>query len=202
MKPTRTLAGLLAMALVVAACGTGDAGQTDTTAGDDDAATTTTRVEETSTTQGQETTTTSEGTDDTSSTEMDGVHLSETDLGEVLVGPDGFTLYVFTNDTGGESVCYESCAQLWPPVPGETPISSELDADMFGTTTRDDGSEQLTVNDMPLYWYQSDLEPGETNGQGFNGVWFVIDDGGSMVELSGAGSEDTSTDDSVIDYDY
>lgn len=201
MKPTRTLAYLMATALVVAACGGGDAGQTDTTAGDD-GATTTVADEDTTTTVAEDTTTTSEESNDTSSSETDGVRASETDLGEVLVGPDGFTLYVFTNDTDGVSVCYDSCAQLWPPVPADTPISSELDAAMFGSTPRDDGGEQLTVNDMPLYWYQSDLEPGETNGQGFNGVWFVIDASGSMIESVGAGSEDTSTDDSVIDYDY
>src|SRR5687767_11679095 len=40
---------------------------------------------------------------------------AETDAGTSLVGPDGMTLYIFTNDTDGTSTCYEDCATAWPP---------------------------------------------------------------------------------------
>lgn len=205
MKSHRLFGLLAAVALVVAACGGGDAGQSDTTV--DDAATTTTEAPSTTeaptTTEAPATTdapATTSGDDDTSS-DMEGVHVSESELGEILVGPEGFTLYVFTNDSEGESVCYDQCAQTWPPVPADTLIGSDLDASLFGSATRDDGTEQLTVNGMPLYWYQADLEPGDVNGQGFSDVWFVVDVSGSMVQSAEGGSEDT-TDDSVIDYDY
>ena len=161
---------LTVLALLVAACG--DDGGTATTAGAGDEATTTTAAET-----------------------MTGVNVGDTEAGSALVGPDGLTLYVFTSDINGESTCYDACADLWPPVPAETEVGADLDAAMFGTTTREDGSEQLTVNDMPLYWYSPDEAPGDARGQGFNGVWFVVDADGAIVEASAAA-------DAVIDYDY
>src|SRR5215203_2265053 len=44
------------------------------------------------------------------------VNLGETSLGSVLVDGEGMTLYVFTNDTGGTSSCYDDCASSWPPL--------------------------------------------------------------------------------------
>lgn len=160
---------LTVLALLVAACGD-DGGTATTAAAGDDATTTPAET-------------------------MVGVHVGDTEAGTALVGPDGLTLYVFTSDINGESTCYDACAELWPPLPADTEIGADLDAAMFGTTTRDDGSEQLTVNDMPLYWYTPDEAPGDAKGQGFNGVWFVVDADGAIVEASAAA-------DTVIDYDY
>ena len=36
-------------------------------------------------------------------------------LGQILVGPDGRTLYAFTNDTEAKSTCTGTCAEAWPP---------------------------------------------------------------------------------------
>lgn len=193
----RTLGTLVVMLLVVAACGAEGGGDattvppevTTTTADaepDEPAATTTTAAEQ------EETTT-------TSAAATDGVQLAETDLGPILVDPQGFTLYIFTVDTEGESACYDSCAELWPPIPADTPISSDLDDSMFGSTERTDGTEQLTVNGMPLYLYTPDTNPGDTTGQGLNDVWFVVDAQGNMLteaEASGEGGSPTD------DYDY
>jgi predicted lipoprotein with Yx(FWY)xxD motif len=189
--------------LTLAACGTEEGGDTTTTsesanttadAGQEDPATTTTEAM----------TTTSEAMDDTSSTaatEMDGVHVAETDLGSILVDPDGFTLYIFTNDSEGVSTCYDACADLWPPVSADTPIGSDLDGSIFGSVTRDDGMEQLAVNGMPLYLYTPDQSPGDTTGQGFNGVWFVVDPDGNMMEASASDVSDEPEGD-PYDYDY
>jgi predicted lipoprotein with Yx(FWY)xxD motif len=111
-----------------------------------------------------------------------GVSVATTDLGDVLVDPDGFTMYVFTNDTDGESTCYDDCAALWPPVPGDTAIGSGLDAGMFSTVDRTDGTTQLTVNGQPLYRYTPDTAAGQTTGQGVGGVWFVVGADGAMIE--------------------
>lgn len=179
---------LVVLGMLLVACG---GAATDTTAAAQEATTTTAANADTTAAEDQTTT--------TGATAMSGVHVADTEVGAALVGPDEMTLYVFTSDTGGESTCYDACAELWPPVPGETEIGSELDASIFGTTTRDDGGEQLTVNDMPLYWYEPDEAPGDAKGQGFNGVWFVVDGDGEIVE--GSASADASTDD-TIDYDY
>lgn len=189
---TRSISLIAVFALLIAACGGGDGGATTTDASDDP---TTTPADDPTTTAEDMTTTTAGG--DTSTTEaemMDGVHASDTDLGSVLVNGEGFTLYIFTNDTDGESTCYDACADTWPPIPGDVTIASDLDASIFGTTTRDDGSEQLTVNGMPLYLYAPDAAPGDTNGQGVGGVWFVVDAAGEVIEASAGGQ--------VIDYGY
>lgn len=164
-------------ALAVAACGDGDGADT------------------TQPVPG-ETTTSADDSNDTG-----GIHTAETDLGTILVDEDGFTLYVFTADSGGESACYEACADLWPPVPGDAAISGDLDSSMFGTTERTDGSTQLTVNDQPLYLYTPDQNPGDTTGQNVNGVWFVVDSSGSMIggPDADAGGGTTASDNG---YDY
>jgi predicted lipoprotein with Yx(FWY)xxD motif len=156
--------------LLVAACGDGDETGADAT---------TLPTPGTSTTDAGADATTTAADDDEEA--MDGVHTASTDLGEILVDPDGFSLYIFTDDTNGESTCYDACADLWPPVPGDSAISSDLEASIFGTTPRTDGSEQLTVNGMPLYLYTPDATPGDTTGQNFGGVWFVVDGNGSVI---------------------
>ncbi|MEX0863657.1 MAG: hypothetical protein WD269_02135 [Acidimicrobiia bacterium] len=111
----------------------------------------------------------------------DGVTTANTDLGTILVDPDGRTMYVFTQDTEGESTCYDDCAALWPSVPADAPIGSGLDASLFGSTTRTDGASQLTLDGQPLYIYTPDTAPGDTLGQGFGGVWFVVGADGAMI---------------------
>jgi predicted lipoprotein with Yx(FWY)xxD motif len=44
----------------------------------------------------------------------------------------------------------------------------------LGTLTRDDGSKQVTYDGKPLYMYSSDASPGDTNGDGFGGLWHVV----------------------------
>jgi len=189
---TRSIFLIAVFALLIAACGGGDGGATTTEASDDS---TTTPADDPTTTAQDMTTTAAGGDTSTTGAEMmDGVHASDTDLGSILVNGEGFTLYIFTNDTGGESTCYDACADTWPPIPGDVTIASDLDASIFGTTTRDDGSEQLTVNGMPLYLYAPDAAPGDTNGQGVGGVWFVVDATGEVIEASAGGQ--------VIDYGY
>jgi predicted lipoprotein with Yx(FWY)xxD motif len=190
----RTLGTLVLTLFFVAACGT-EGGDGTTAVTDEEPEVTTT----TGAGQEEPATTTTEAMDTTTSAAeaMDGVHSSESDLGTILVDPDGFTLYVFTADSGGESACYDDCAQAWPPVPADTPISADLDASLFGSISRTDDIEQLTINDMPLYRYAPDANPGDTNGQGLNDAWFVVDPEGTMIEASAAGDEDVD-----FDYDY
>lgn len=174
-----TLALLTAALLVIAACGTdAEEGTSETTVADTGDTTTSAAVEE-------ETTTTAPAAEETTTSaaeQVDGVHTAETDLGAILVDAEGFSLYIFTNDTGGTSSCNEGCIENWPAVPGDTAISPDLDASLFGTTTRDDGSAQLTVNGMPLYRYVPDAAPGDVNGQAVGGVWFVVGADGTMIE--------------------
>lgn len=180
------------MSLVVAACGAEEAEDTTTTTAAEVTTTGADPGEETTTMPAETTTTAAAETTTTAGAAVDGVHAAETDLGLILVDPDGFTLYIFTVDTDGESACYDSCAEAWPPVPADTPIDPDLDAAMFGSAPRTDGPDQLTVNGMPLYLYAPDASPGDTNGHGFNDVWFVVDVSGQMLEAAAAGGDDGS----------
>jgi len=195
MRRPSKIGFLIVPLALVAACG-GDGGEGTTVPDEDTAASTTTAGSDDEVVT---TTTASPGEDQAATTmpaEMgEGIHAAETDLGSILVDPDGFTVYIFTADSGGESTCYDACADLWPPVPADTTIGGDLDASLFGATTRTDGSEQLTVNGMPLYLYTPDTNPGDVSGQGLNGVWFVVDAAGDIIEAAAEGA-------APVDYGY
>lgn len=106
-----------------------------------------------------------------------------TDLGEVLVDGEGMTLYMFENDDQGDPTCYDDCEENWPPLLSQAqPLAvGQADNDLIGTVERDDGSMQVTYNDWPLYYWQGDENPGDTEGQGQGDVWWVIDIEGEPV---------------------
>ena len=97
-------------------------------------------------------------------------------LGHVLTDAAGMTLYVFSRDEPDVSNCVENCAANWPPliVGDASLITSPLAIPAgFGTTTRADGSVQLTYGGWPLYGWVNDAGPGDTTGQGVGGNWWV-----------------------------
>ena len=105
-------------------------------------------------------------------------------FGQVLVGANGNTLYAFTKDVDGVSTCFDACAAAWPAVivtPGFTPPAG-VDPSLVTTVDRPDGSKQLKIGKWPLYFYAGDGGPGETNGQGVGGVWFVEGADGTLIK--------------------
>jgi predicted lipoprotein with Yx(FWY)xxD motif len=121
------------------------------------------------------------------------VHTAKGPLGTILVNGKGMTIYLFAPDKPGKSVCNGSCASYWPPVPAPATIPSSLPGvtGMLGTTTRDDGSTQLTVAGHPLYTYAGDAKPGQTKGQNLDingGLWTVVAADGSSVTTAPSGS--------------
>lgn len=96
-------------------------------------------------------------------------------LGQYLTAPNGMTLYLFTKDTAGVSTCYAQCAVNWPPLLATT--LPKLPAGATGKLTltpRTDGTQQVTYNNMPLYYWIKDAKAGDTTGQNVGGVWFVV----------------------------
>ena len=124
------------------------------------------------------------GGDDAGSTDAGSgpsIQIADSDLGSVLVDEAGRTLYLFTPDAQGESTCYDGCEANWPPVVGDVSGGDGIDSGLIGTTERQDGSMQVTYNGWPLYRFANDAAAGDTNGQGVNDVWFVVDASGAAV---------------------
>jgi predicted lipoprotein with Yx(FWY)xxD motif len=119
----------------------------------------------------------------------------DTGLGKILAGANGMTLYAFTNDRHGRSTCEGVCAEQWPPavVPEGWTIGPELDAGVFATYNRSDGTTQLVAGKYPLYYYAGDAAPGDTTGQGSGNVWFVVDTAAGLVRDANAKSDQGST---------
>jgi predicted lipoprotein with Yx(FWY)xxD motif len=113
-----------------------------------------------------------------------------TSLGTILVaGPKHLTVYLWEADKGSTSTCSGACAQVWPPVTttGAPKAEGEAVAANLGTTTRPDGTKQVTYKGHPLYWYVSDTQAGETTGQGstgFGAAWYVMSPDGSKITNS------------------
>jgi predicted lipoprotein with Yx(FWY)xxD motif len=120
------------------------------------------------------------------------VAAGQTSLGEALTDGQGLTLYGLTDDTDGTSTCVDACAQTWPPltVPSAE-LPAGLDPDVYSVVPRADGSFQLRAGPWPLYRFSGDSAPGDTNGQGSGGVWFVASPSGELIrgESSADGSD-------------
>jgi len=107
---------------------------------------------------------------------------SNSSLGSFLTDDKGMTLYLYTSDTPGTSNCYGGCASYWPPLltSGSPVAGTGVKAALLGTTTRTDGTTQVTYNSWPLYYYKSDSKAGDTSGEGSQGVWYVITPAGTQ----------------------
>ena len=189
-RRTYLAAGATAVAGAFTGCLGGDTGSGDGTETTGDGGTTATTGDSTATSDAT-------GTEGTATATTDGaatVTVATADqYGEYLADADGMALYLFTDDEGGESVCYDGCAQTWPPLTVEgTPTAGEGVSADLGTTDRDDGSTQVTAGDWPLYYYAADEAPGDTNGQGVGGVWFLVAPDGTAIDGGGDGGTATT----------
>src|SRR5438552_2925881 len=89
-------------------------------------------------------------------------------MGTLLVAAsNSHTVYTFDSDSPGVSHCSGGCATTWPPltVPaGTTPTGGPGVSGQLGTIMRSDGSLQVTYKAMPLYFFHSDAQAGDTKG--------------------------------------
>ena len=120
------------------------------------------------------------------------VKLAGSSLGQILVDRSGRTLYLFEADPNGKSTCSGACAATWPPVTAASPSGGDgLDSVAVGTTTRADGTRQVTYHGHPLYYYAGDGKaPGSTKGENLNtfgGAWYVLDASGNAVKAASSG---------------
>ncbi|SEG88411.1 Predicted lipoprotein with conserved Yx(FWY)xxD motif [Actinacidiphila yanglinensis] len=107
-------------------------------------------------------------------------------LGKILVNGKGQTLYLFQADKTSKSTCNGSCAKTWPPytVSGKPTAKNGVQSGKLSTSTRSDGSKQVTYNGHPLYTFSGDKKAGQTNGQGlkvFGAKWYVVGTNGKQI---------------------
>ena len=93
----------------------------------------------------------------------------------VLTNARGLTLYYFTADSATQSAVSGKLAQIWPPLlfkgSGGPSSSTSLTGKLSVQT--DVNGNQVEYNGHPLYTFSGDNAPGQTNGEGITGMWFV-----------------------------
>jgi predicted lipoprotein with Yx(FWY)xxD motif len=90
-------------------------------------------------------------------------------------------LYLFTRDERNKSNCSGNCLQAWPILTSTAaPTAGEgVAADRLGKL---DGTNQVTYNGWPLYYYSQDTAAGDAKGQNVSSVWFAVSaDGGPIL---------------------
>ena len=97
--------------------------------------------------------------------------------GQRMVDGLARTLYVFSLDAPGRAACVGACARTWRPAQslgGKPQPGGGATAPQVGNIRRSDGSEQMTFNGYPVYYYVGDRAPADARGEGrneFGGRW-------------------------------
>ncbi|MFB6298954.1 MAG: hypothetical protein ABEH65_01700 [Halobacteriales archaeon] len=115
---------------------------------------------------------------------------SHPDLGEILVGRKGMSLYMYEEDTQGEtsSACTGDCADKWPKLKVKTQAKKvkvgenvEASTKSYALFATGGNESHVMVNGWPLYYYHKDEKPGDAKGQGVNGH-YVLDPTGKPIK--------------------
>ncbi|MFJ8076546.1 SCO0930 family lipoprotein [Streptomyces sp. NPDC096176] len=105
-------------------------------------------------------------------------------LGEIVVDKNGMTVYRFMKDSAWpmKTACTGDCLKKWPVVePVDKNDTVGILKKGFVTFDRPDGIEQQTIDCWPIYTFAGDAKPGDTNGQGVGGTWYVVSPEGKPV---------------------
>ena len=105
-------------------------------------------------------------------------------LGEIVVDKNGMTVYRFMKDSAWpmKSACTGECLEKWPVVaPVDAADTKGIQKKGFVTFDRPDGVKQQTIDCWPIYTFAGDKKPGDTNGQGVGGTWYVMSPEGKPV---------------------
>src|SRR5215207_8486949 len=118
-------------------------------------------------------------------------------FGEYLTDQGGRALYMFEEDQENQSNCYETCAEVWPPLvaKGEAIEVKDVDKSLVGLIERKDGLMQVTYSGKPLYYYTKDRgQSGSTKGHDVHdefGEWYLVAPSGKKVAASGQRPSET-----------
>jgi predicted lipoprotein with Yx(FWY)xxD motif len=167
----RSIVGLAAVSLILAACSTAGSTSASATASASASASASSAAASAS----------ASASTPASGGAATAINVADSSLGQILTDQDGRTIYRFTPDSANTSTCSGGCADNWPAVTAASaPTAGSGVTGQVATMTRDDGSTQVTVNGFPVYYFAGDTAAGQVNGQGVGGKWFVITAAGEM----------------------
>ena len=126
------------------------------------------------------------------------VRAAKSSFGTVLIDSSGRTLYRYTPDTKGHSVCTGACLAYWPQLlvkaSTKPTVGAGLKASLVGTIKAAKGMRQVTYAGWPLYRFKGDTKAGQFKGQGYDGTWYVVGTNGALIKkAAGGGGGDTTT---------
>ena len=107
----------------------------------------------------------------------------------ILVNRRGMTLYHLSVERRGHFICTTSaCLEEWHPLVvarGVQPAGVKS----LSVVKRPDGRRQVAYKGGPLYTFDEDHKPGDTNGDGFRdvGVWRVVTVAGTSTSTPSNG---------------
>jgi predicted lipoprotein with Yx(FWY)xxD motif len=118
-------------------------------------------------------------------------------FGPILVAANNHTLYRYTPDKKGLSVCSGACLKFWPPLllkAGAKPTAgSGASNALLGTIKTTHGMEQVTYAGYPLYYFAADTKTAQAKGQGYQNKWYVVNAKGAMIKHTAAAGAATTT---------
>jgi predicted lipoprotein with Yx(FWY)xxD motif len=96
-------------------------------------------------------------------------------VGTVLTTASGLTLYRFTEDKPGTSVCTGACAKIWPPLLASkgAHVSGPKGVKGLAVLKVGNGHWQVAFHKIPLYRFEGDKTKGQATGQNVGKVWFA-----------------------------
>src|SRR5215213_3972647 len=78
---------------------------------------------------------------------------------------------------GGSSFLLVQPTDHTRSLPAREPLFPPGISGTLSAIDRTDGSQQMTYNDIPLYYYAKDDEPGDAYGQDVGDIWYVVTPG-------------------------
>jgi predicted lipoprotein with Yx(FWY)xxD motif len=97
-------------------------------------------------------------------------------VGTVLTTASGLTLYRFTADPMGKSVCTGACAKIWPPLTatkGEH-VQGPKGVKGLSLINTGHGRWQVAFHNVALYRFTGDTKKGQDHGQNVAHMWFAV----------------------------
>jgi len=109
-------------------------------------------------------------------------------VGVVLTTGTGLTLYHFTANPAGKSMCTGACASVWPAyfAPKGAHISGPKGVKGLSLVNVGSGHWQVAFHKAVLYHFEGDTMKGEAKGQGVLNKWYAAMKSGLGQPAAGA----------------